>query len=66
MAYTQAQLDSLEAAIAEGARTVKYEDREVTYRSLKDMESLRRRMRLELGLVERKPVRVYAQHRKGL
>ncbi len=35
---------------AQGARVVKYEDREVTYRSLDDMRSLRREIERELGL----------------
>lgn len=50
MAWTQAELDSLESALAQGARVVKYEDREVTYRNLEDMRSLRREMARELGL----------------
>lgn len=54
MAFTQAQLDALERAMALGGRTVKYRDpsgdREVTYRSLAEMDALRRRMRADLGL----------------
>lgn len=37
MAFTQAQIDALEKAIAEGTTRVKYQDREVTYRSLEEM-----------------------------
>jgi hypothetical protein len=34
MAYTQTQLDALDAAIASGELIVKYDGREVTYRSI--------------------------------
>ena len=50
MAYTQSQLDALEKALAEGAETVKYQDKLVTYRSLDDMLKIRDMMRNELGL----------------
>lgn len=50
MAYTQSQLDELERALAQGARVVKYEDKETTYRTLEEMRSLRREMRRELGI----------------
>lgn len=44
MAYTQQQIDELEAAIAMGALTVRYStpggDRQVTYRSLAEMISI--------------------------
>ena len=49
MAYTQDQLDRLEAAIARGVRTVSYNGESVTYESLKDMRALRNEMRAELG-----------------
>lgn len=65
MAYTQTQLDALEAAIAQGALKVKYENKEVEYRSLEEMLKLRDLMRSELGLVK-KAQRLYASHCKGL
>lgn len=37
MAYTQAQIDDLKKAIAEGVLKVRFADREVTYRSLDEM-----------------------------
>lgn len=55
MAYTQAQHDALEAAIAEGAQRVKYEDRDVTYRTQAEMEALLAKMKRSLGLL---PARV--------
>ena len=53
MAYRQTDLDALELAIATGALKVRYADgREVTYRSLAEMRSLRREIRAALGLFE--------------
>lgn len=51
MAYTQDQLDALEAAIAVGALRVKHGQQEVTYRSLEEMEALADRMRRQLTTV---------------
>jgi hypothetical protein len=50
VAFTQEQLDSIEAAIAEGALTVQYQDKRVTYRSLEEMWAIRGRIRKALGL----------------
>ena len=47
--FTQAQLDSLLAAIAEGALRVKYQDKEVEYRSLNDMLKLKQLMEDDLA-----------------
>lgn len=47
-AWTQADLDVLEAAIASGARTVSFSDRTVTYNSLAEMLQLRALMRAEV------------------
>lgn len=48
--FTPEQLIALEAAIADGALRVKYSDKEVEYRSLKEMLQTRDLMRSELGL----------------
>jgi len=64
MAFTQTQLAALDEAISQGALTVKYQDRMVTYRSLNEMLKLRELMRNELGLTET-TVRLYAKHSKG-
>jgi hypothetical protein len=37
VAYTQAQLDAIQAAIAKGERTVQFADRSVTYRSMDEL-----------------------------
>lgn len=48
--FTQAELDALNRAIAQGARRVKYQDREVTYNTFEDMMRLRTLMCQELGV----------------
>lgn len=37
MSFNQQQIDALQAAISQGALKVKYQDREVQYRSLDEM-----------------------------
>lgn len=49
MAWAQNDLTVLESAIAQGALTVKYADKEVTYRSLDDMLKLRELMKSEIN-----------------
>lgn len=49
--YTQAQLDALNAAIAQGALQVRYGDKHVIYRSMDEMLRLRDLMKRELGQV---------------
>lgn len=50
MSYTQQQYEALTAAIAQGAMTVRYKDRQVTYRSLSEMQQIKREMEQALGL----------------
>lgn len=54
MAWTQAQLDTLEEAIATGARRMTYGDggnrKEIEFHSREEMMALRKTMRDELGL----------------
>lgn len=49
MAFTQQQINALEAAIASGTLSVRYGDRQVTYQSLSEMRRLLRQMRAEAG-----------------
>ena len=49
MAYTQAQITALEKAIALGATRVRYGDRDVTYRSLDEMEKLLAKMKAQVN-----------------
>lgn len=65
MAYTQLQLDTLKDAIAQGALTVKYGDKEITYRSLNEMIRIKNIMEVELGLV-RQNNRTQGEFHKGL
>jgi hypothetical protein len=66
MAWTQTDLDALEAAIAQGALRVRYSDKEVQYRSLAEMLQIRDMMRQELGLNSPGGRRLLAKHSKGL
>lgn len=50
MAYTLSDLEAIERAIATGARRVKFEDREVEYRSTTELERTRDSIRRALGL----------------
>jgi hypothetical protein len=47
--FSQAQLDALEAAIAQGVKTVRYGDKHVEYQSTQEMLRLRDLMKRELG-----------------
>lgn len=49
MAFTQGQLDALEAAISKGARVVQYDGRRVEYHTIAEMMALRDQMRRELA-----------------
>ena len=51
--FTLQNLKILEDAIATGARKVKYSDKEIEYRGLKEMNSTRILMRKKLGLSKR-------------
>lgn len=50
MAFTLEQYESLKSAVAEGALSVRYADKSVTYRSLDEMLRLLKLMATELGL----------------
>lgn len=64
MAFTQAQLDAIEEAIAAGSTSVSYEGKSVTYRTLDEMMRVRAIIRQALGL-SNPPVTVLAQHSRG-
>jgi hypothetical protein len=66
MAYTIEQYNTLCAAIAQGAQSVKYADKEVTYMSPDQMKRIKREMEVELGLQKASSRTRYAQHSKGL
>lgn len=65
MPFTTDQLATLETAIAQGALRVRYGDREVIYRDLKEMLEIRNRMRKELGL-NKSTGKSFAKFSKGM
>lgn len=48
--YTLEQYEALRDAIAQGVLEVKYADKEIKYRSLREMQTLLQQMRNDLGL----------------
>lgn len=48
MAFTQTQLDAIDAAIASGELTVSFGDRSVTYRSMSDLRRARELIKAEM------------------
>ena len=66
MGWTQAQLDALEAAIAEGVEEVKYQDKTVKYRSIKQMMALRDVMRADLGLISKTNTRIQMEYKTDI
>lgn len=48
--FTLERLEALEAAIADGVLSVQYSDKNITYRSMKEMLQARDLMRRKLGL----------------
>lgn len=61
---TKENLAALEQTIVEGALIVKYSDKQIEYRSLKDMFEIRDFMRRCLGLAQ-KNSRILAEHKRG-
>lgn len=47
--FTQAQLDAINEAISSGTLSVKYQDKEVTYRSLEELLRIRDTIKKALG-----------------
>ena len=64
MAFSQTDLDAIDAAIASGALRVKYKDREVQYQSLADLLSARSVIANALGVGGRG--HVFPVHSKGV
>jgi hypothetical protein len=65
MAWTQAEIDALKSAIAQGVLSVKYADREVTYRSLREMRDTLALMQAEVTPTTR-PKQFLLYAKKGL
>ena len=63
--YTLEHYNALTEAIATGALTITYGGKQLTYRSLKEMRSLRDEMAVQLGLIKKSPRRKYGDFHKG-
>lgn len=57
MAWTQADLDAVEAAIASGVEEVRFADRSVRYRTIGDLQKARQEIKNALSLAGPLPVR---------
>jgi hypothetical protein len=57
MAYTQDDIDALKAAIASGAKKVKFSDRETEYRDLSEMRQILNEMQASIRGTRREPYR---------
>lgn len=68
MAWTQTDLDAIEASIKTGQLDVRFGDRRVLYRSLDEMLKIRDLIRGSLGLIGDSLglSRRYGKHSKGL
>lgn len=67
MAYTIDQYNTLIGAIAEGAKRVKFADKEVEYNSLSDMLRAKALMEKALGIVPAGGIKTtFARFSKGL
>jgi len=64
-AWTQEMLTALEEAIAKGVLIVKYQDKEIRYRTVDEMFKIRNEMKKALGLVN-KGDRLRVKTYKGL
>lgn len=66
MSYTANDLTALESAIKEGVFKVKYADKEITYRTLNEMNKLRDQMRAGLSVTKKQLPRYGVTFSKGL
>lgn len=66
MAYSKEQYQTLQDAIASGTLSVKYSDKEVTYRSMDDMLRILALMEAELFPSKKSTRRKYAVYDKGI
>jgi hypothetical protein len=66
MAWSSADLEALEAAIASGTLRVKYRDKEVEYRSLDELLRARDLIRKDLAVTSGRTTRIFSEHDRGL
>ncbi len=65
MAFSQAQLDAIENAIAAGVTTVSYEGKSSAFRSLDEMLRVRDIIMRALGLAPQRSATVLVAHDRG-
>lgn len=65
MAFSQVQLDAIEAGIAAGVTTVSYEGKTASYRSLDEMLRIRDIIMRALSLAPQKSATVLVAHDRG-
>lgn len=63
-AWTQSELEAIEKAIATGVLTVRYQDKQVTYRSMDEL--IKARSLMIKALKKRGKKSFYPSHSKGL
>ncbi len=65
MGWTSQDLAAIEEAIANGTKRVKYTDKEVEYRDLKELLQARDLIRQELGITEGRHKRLFSEFSRG-
>lgn len=63
--FTQSQLIAIEAAITNGSLRVKYQDREVEYRSMEELLKVRDLIRKDLGITSGRNKRIFSEFSRG-
>lgn len=68
MAYTPADLEKLDQAIAKGLKKVKIDDKEVEFNTVDEMLRARRHISKELGLTKKSALgkRITLNYKKGV
>lgn len=66
MAWTQADIDTLKAAMAKGVRSVTFGDQSLTFHSLDEQRTLLALMQREVNTAAGKPTTRYAVTSKGI
>lgn len=65
MAYTEADLTAVRTALLRGERSVTFADRQVTYRSVEELQAVEQAILRELGAAQPRRKQAYAVASKG-
>lgn len=65
MAYTQAQIDALKAAMASGVLTVRHGDTSTTFRSISEMQKVLAQMEADVAGTTSRPRRTVSSFGNG-